>query len=60
MCSLLFPDRIAVDRWGFALVDPAVIRGAAAIRQARRAVRSCPTGALALDSERPPAQQRYT
>jgi ferredoxin len=59
MCSLLFPDHIALDRWGFAQVDPAVIRDAAAIRRARRAVRSCPKGALSLDSDQPPARQRY-
>jgi ferredoxin len=59
MCSLLFPDHIALDRWGFAQVNPAVIRDAAAIRRAKRAVRSCPRGALSLDSESPPARQRY-
>jgi ferredoxin len=51
MCSLVLPEHISLDRWGFAEVAPSPIRGTASIRRARRAVRCCPKQALSLQAE---------
>jgi ferredoxin len=59
MCSLLFPEHIAMDRWGFAQVDPALVHDPVAIRRARRAVQCCPKGALSLHTEGRPVGQGY-
>jgi len=48
ICSLLCPDRISLDEWGHATVDPAVISERAVLRRARRAVGACPESALQL------------
>ena len=52
MCAELFPEQIALDDWGYPMVDPNGVpyelRG-----HAERAVKACP--ALALRLERPEA-----
>jgi len=47
LCAELFPERIALDDWGYPIVDPRVIPAELA-GHARRAVDACPTLALAL------------
>ena len=46
LCAELFPERISLDDWGFPIVDPTPISSALE-RHARRAIRQCPTRALA-------------
>jgi ferredoxin len=58
LCAELFPERIALDDWGYPVVDPRSIP-AELEAHARRAVDACPTLALALIRaeaavERPP------
>ena len=48
ICAWLFSDRIALDDWGFAWVDPAPITSSRQLRAARAAVRACPRRALSL------------
>lgn len=48
ICAWIFPDRVDLDEWGFALVDPAPIASSRQLRAARRAVRACPRRALTL------------
>lgn len=48
LCAELFPERIALDEWGYPIIDPApVIRGLEG--HARRAVAACPALALVLE-----------
>ena len=53
LCSELFPERVALDDWGFPLVDGAPISDRLA-PHARRAVAACPKRALRLDATAPP------
>jgi ferredoxin len=47
LCAELVPERIALDEWGFPIVDPTPLPlGLEA--HARRAVAACPTLALLL------------
>ena len=55
ICAWLFSDRIALDDWGFAWVDPAPIATRRQWRAARAAVRACPRRALSLVSAPAPA-----
>ena len=48
ICAWLFPDRVDLDEWGFAWIDPAPIDTAGRRRAARAAVRACPRQALSL------------
>lgn len=48
ICSWLFPDRIGLDDWGYAWVDPAPLETSRQRRAAKAAVRACPRGALTL------------
>lgn len=51
MCAELLPERIALDDWGYPIIeDPEVPDELLA--HARRAVAACPTLALLLDRER--------
>lgn len=49
ICALILAERIGLDAWGFAVVDPTPIGEAALRRRARRAVAACPGGALSLE-----------
>ena len=51
MCAELLPERIALDEWGYPVVDPAPLRGKE-VEHARRAAQACPTFALLLDIAR--------
>ena len=51
MCAELFPERIALDDWGYPIIDPKPIP-AGLEEHARRAVAACPTLALRLVAER--------
>jgi len=47
LCAELLPERIALDDWGYPIIDPTPVPRALE-SLARRAVISCPTLALAL------------
>lgn len=47
LCAELFPERIALDDWGYPIIDERPI-GSKDESHARRAVDACPTLALAL------------
>ncbi len=49
MCAELFPEGIALDEWGYPIVDPRAIRRELE-SHARRAVAACPTFALTLEA----------
>jgi ferredoxin len=50
LCADLFPERIALDDWGYPIIDPTPIPEH--LRDhARRAIAMCPTLALALRVE---------
>lgn len=51
LCAELFPERIALDEWGYPIIDPAHITPQLA-GHAARAVSRCPV--LALRRVRPP------
>lgn len=46
-CAELLPERIALDEWGYPLIDTEPITGGLTAH-ARRAVSTCPTLALSL------------
>ena len=48
MCTLIFPERISLDPWGFAHVGPEPIEDRASWSRAQRAVGCCPRSALTL------------
>lgn len=48
ICVLHCPDLVTLDEWGFAGVDKTPVSQRGVLRRARRAVRACPEGALAL------------
>lgn len=48
ICSWLFPERVDLDEWGYAWVDPAPLESDHDRRAARAAVRACPKKALML------------
>ncbi|HET6818638.1 MAG TPA: ferredoxin [Mycobacteriales bacterium] len=48
ICAWLFPERVGLDDWGYAWVDPTEIRTSRQRRAARAAVRACPRRALSL------------
>jgi ferredoxin len=45
ICAELFPERIALDEWGFPIIDPTPVPKSLE-PHARRAVAECPTLAL--------------
>jgi ferredoxin len=48
LCAALLPERIALDEWGYPMIDDEPVSGQVLVH-ARRAVSSCPTLALALE-----------
>lgn len=51
VCAELFPERIAIDRWGYPIIDGASIPQSLA-EHARRATIACPRLALHLVENR--------
>jgi ferredoxin len=51
MCAELLPERIALDEWGYPIVDEAPLP-AALVSHARRAAQACPTFALLVEHRR--------
>jgi ferredoxin len=47
LCAELLPERVALDDWGYPIVDPAPVSGELE-QHARRAVDACPKLALLL------------
>jgi ferredoxin len=56
MCAELLPERIALDEWGYPIVDPAPLTGEL-LANARRAAESCPTFALLVERGREPGRR---
>lgn len=50
LCAELFPEGIALDDWGYPIVDDVDVAGKLE-QHARRAVAACPTRALRLQSD---------
>jgi ferredoxin len=48
MCAELLPERIALDDWGYPIVDDRPLDGEL-MAHARRAAQACPTFALLLE-----------
>ena len=48
ICALVLPERISLDRWGYASLDSEPIADPKTLARARRAVHACPALALAL------------
>lgn len=48
ICTMRCPERISLDDWGYAVISDEAIVDRVTITRARRAVRSCPEGALEL------------
>jgi ferredoxin len=55
VCAEVLPELIAVDEWGYPIVDPRPVP-LALEREARRAVAACPALALRLSQGREPAR----
>jgi ferredoxin len=53
LCAQLLPERVALDDWGFPIVDPTPL-GRDLAPHARRAVSACPVLALTLEVSDPP------
>jgi ferredoxin len=51
MCAELLPERIALDEWGYPIVDDRPLPPAL-VDHARRAAQACPTFALLVERER--------
>jgi len=51
ICAEMLPERIALDEWGYPIVDGTPVEGAE-LEHALRAVRACPTLALILERTR--------
>jgi ferredoxin len=51
MCAELLPERIALDEWGYPLIDDEPLPDSL-VSHARRAVQACPTFALLLERTR--------
>jgi ferredoxin len=49
LCAELLPERVALDDWGYPIVDPTPI-GRRLLPHARRAVTECPVLALRLEA----------
>jgi len=52
MCAELFPERIALDEWGYPVIDVEPI-SPELLSHARRAAQSCPTFALLVERQKP-------
>lgn len=48
ICTMRCPELISLDDWGYAVISDEAIVERVTIARARRAVRSCPEGALEL------------
>lgn len=51
MCAELLPERIALDEWGYPIVDERPL-SPELVSHAQRAALACPTFALLLERER--------
>jgi ferredoxin len=49
LCARMWPDGVALDEWGFPVVEPTALEGES-VTGARRAVQVCPRLALRLES----------
>ena len=54
MCAELLPERIALDDWGYPIVDGRPLSRRAARRTPSRAAQACPTFALLIQADGAP------
>jgi len=54
MCAELLPEMIALDEWGYPIVDQKAVP-AEIVAEAERAAAACPTFALLLERRKEPA-----
>lgn len=50
LCAEVFPERVALDEWGYPVVDGRPLPGRL-VKEARRAAAACPTLALRLSAD---------
>jgi ferredoxin len=55
ICAHVMAERVTLDPWGFAIVDPSTLNTPRLVRKARRAARACPARALRL-AQTPPGR----
>jgi len=48
MCTLVYPEGVSLDKWGFAQVDSEPVVDPKLQRKARRAAACCPRGAITV------------
>ena len=48
ICALVLPERISLDRWGYASLDGEPITDRTTLARAKRAVHACPALALSV------------
>ena len=48
ICALILPERISLDRWGYASIESEPIHDPKSLARAKRAVLACPAQALTL------------
>jgi ferredoxin len=53
MCAELLPERIALDDWGYPILDERPLP-AELVALAKRAAEACPTFALLIERDTPP------
>lgn len=51
ICHTLFPEKIALDEWGFPIITPDFISDNLLVK-AERAVKECPMKALVLEQQK--------
>jgi len=51
MCAELLPERIALDEWGYPVIDDERVSGEL-LAHAKRAAQACPTFALLVERDR--------
>jgi ferredoxin len=57
MCAEVLPERIALDEWGYPIVDEQPITPEL-LDHAKRAAQACPTFALLLERDIPSRRER--
>ena len=60
MCSVVFPEGISLDPWGFADVTKDPVMDRKLVNKARRAAACCPKGAIRLSEDMPLTSDGYS
>ncbi len=54
ICALVMPERISLDVWGYATVDPQDLDSKRLLVRGRQVAHACPAGALTVQVDRTP------